>query len=76
MATENTTSKDAAKDKADAPAADKYPVPSLISRATEYLGVESYVAAGGLSGVKGPLALEDARARINKWLDQPLSKEG
>lgn len=49
----------------------------LIARGSDFLGQPSYVVAGALHGVdpEEALSLDDARGRVEAWLEQPVTKE-
>jgi hypothetical protein len=48
-----------------------FPVDDLIARSSDYLGHSSHVVAGALHGRKADMSLDDARARINDFLEKP-----
>jgi hypothetical protein len=52
-----------------------FPVSQLVANAPDFLGVESYVAAGGLYGQKKDLSVADAKQKIDAWLEKPLTEE-
>jgi hypothetical protein len=47
-----------------------FPVETLIARAKDALGVEKEVAAGALYGVTGSITKEEAKKRIESFLNK------
>lgn len=50
------------------------PVDMLLANARGYLGVPAHIAAGGLHGVQDDISIEDAKSRIEDWLNKPVGE--